>query len=64
MVRIIVNADDFGLTLGVNAAIRALLKNGFITSTSALVCGRSIEEGIGELPKEYYSHVGLHICLD
>jgi len=64
MIRIIINADDFGLTPGVNRAICEGFENGLITSTSALACSRFIEEGVGLLDNKYKANVGLHICLD
>ena len=64
MVRIIINADDFGLTPGINKAICECFEDGLITSTSALACSRFIEEGVELLNDEYKANVGLHICLD
>lgn len=64
LVNLIVNADDFGLTPGVNRAICKLFEAGIVTSTSALACGHFIEDGLADLPEEYHGTVGLHICLD
>ena len=36
MGRLIINADDFGLTPGVNRAIAELHRNGFLTSTTLM----------------------------
>lgn len=60
--RLIVNADDYGLTPGVNAGILAAHRHGIVTSTTALVTGgldraaaaRALEAGLG---------VGLHVNL-
>lgn len=60
--RLIVNADDFGLTAGVNAGILAAHRHGIVSSTTVLVTaaidGRSVsalrDSGLG---------VGLHVNL-
>jgi len=59
---LIVNADDFGLTQGVNAGILGAYRHGIVTSTTALVNGAipraqvdaALDSGIG---------IGLHINL-
>lgn len=64
MAQIIINADDFGLSPGVNMAVCRLFEEGILSSTSALVCARYVEEGIETLPTKYHGSVGLHVCLD
>jgi predicted glycoside hydrolase/deacetylase ChbG (UPF0249 family) len=60
---LIVNADDFGLTAGVNRAIREGHQRGVLTSTSVLVTARHAEEA-GELPDRLSElDVGLHVNL-
>lgn len=62
MRRLIVNADDYGLTPGVSAGILAAHRDGIVTSTTALVTGgldrdtaaRAVGAGLG---------IGLHLNL-
>ncbi len=59
--RLIVNADDFGLTLGVNRAIREAHRNGILTSTTVLVAGLAAD-GITELVRDCPElSIGLHV---
>lgn len=62
--QLIINADDFGLTPGVNAAIVQLFEQEAITSASALVTAAHIEDGIAQLPRVFHERLGLHLCLD
>src|SRR5438874_8369963 len=60
--RLIVNADDFGLTPGVSAGILAAHRHGIVTSTTMLVnrdvpkdtVARALDAGLG---------LGLHVNL-
>jgi hopanoid biosynthesis associated protein HpnK len=61
--RLIVNADDFGLTSGVNRAIIELHAAGLVTSTSLMACAGATDEAI-ELARSTPSlGVGCHIVL-
>ena len=63
MGRLIVNADDFGLTSGVNRAIIELHAAGLVTSTSLLARAGAADEAI-ELARTTPSlGVGCHIVL-
>ena len=63
MSRLIVNADDFGLTAGVNRAILELHKAGFLTSTT-LMARASATGGAIELARTSpLLGVGCHIVL-
>ncbi len=63
MQRLIVNADDFGLTRGVNRAIAELHAAGLVTSTSLMARAGASEEAI-ELARANPSlGVGCHVVL-
>ena len=60
--RLIVNADDFGLTRGVSRGILAAHRSGIVTSTT-LIVNRAVDPAlIGEL-KASELGVGLHVNL-
>jgi chitin disaccharide deacetylase len=61
--QLIVNADDYGLTDGVNRAIEEAHANGVVTSTTVLVSGGAAAAA-GELPARHPGlDVGLHVNL-
>ena len=63
MARLIVNADDFGLTSGVNRAIIELHAAGLVTSTSLMARAGATDEAI-ELARATPSlGVGCHVVL-
>ncbi len=60
---LIVNADDFGLTKGVNRGIIKSFKEGVVTSASLLSVGRYFDNA-AELAKENPGlGIGIHLCL-
>ncbi|MGD1107394.1 MAG: ChbG/HpnK family deacetylase [Terracidiphilus sp.] len=63
MGHLIVNADDFGLTLGVNRAIIELHSDGILTSTSLMARARATEEAIELARSAPALGVGCHIVL-
>jgi hopanoid biosynthesis associated protein HpnK len=61
--QLIVNADDFGWSAGVNAAVAALYDAGLVTSTSLMVGCPAAAEAV-ELARERPGlAVGLHVTL-
>jgi chitin disaccharide deacetylase len=63
MKRLIVNADDFGLTRGVNRAIAACHQRGIVSSATLMATGACFEEAVelaGRMPR---LSVGCHIVL-
>lgn len=62
--RVIVNADDFGLSHEVNLAICEAFEKGYINRTTIMTNMPGFEEAVG-LAKEYgfFGQVGLHINL-
>ncbi len=60
--KLIVNADDFGMSTGVNYGILECFKNGIVTSTSMMVNTPGFEHAV-ELMKENKLDVGIHFVL-
>jgi hypothetical protein len=60
MRRLIVNADDFGLTSGVSRGILAAYRRGIVTSTTMLVTGAIDRELVAEA-REAGIGLGLHV---
>jgi chitin disaccharide deacetylase len=61
--KLIVNADDFGLTSEVNQGVIQSFINGIVTSASLIANGEGFEEAV-QLIKEYPSlDIGLHLTL-
>lgn len=63
MPRLIINADDFGLTAGVNRAVAEAHQRGIVTSTTLMAGGRALA-GAVELARQMPSlSVGCHVVL-
>ncbi len=58
--RLIVNADDFGLSKGVNYGILECFRNGVLTSTTMMMNAPALDHAI-ELMKQYDLAVGIHL---
>lgn len=67
MPRLIVNADDFGVTPGVNRAIVEAAGNGIVTSATMMASGRAFEDAVARLraapPGGPRFSVGCHVVL-
>ena len=63
MKQLIVNADDFGLTPGVNRGILRTFQDGIVTSASLLVTGSAFEEAVALARENPELDVGLHLTL-
>ncbi len=63
MIRLIVNADDFGLHTSVNKGILYGHHNGLITSTSLLASGNAFEEAVSLAKNETKLGIGIHTTL-
>jgi predicted glycoside hydrolase/deacetylase ChbG (UPF0249 family) len=61
--RLILNADDFGLTEGVCAGIVACLRSGIVTSTSAMVCSLAARQRLQNWRGELDGRCGIHLQL-
>ena len=63
MKRLIVNADDWGLTPGVNRGIVRAFQHGIVTSASLLVTGSAFEDAVALARDLPALNVGLHLAL-
>src|SRR6185437_4331626 len=61
--RLIVNADDFGLTDGINRAVRDLHQSGALTSTTLMAASPHFEEAVEISRRQKHLGVGCHIVL-
>lgn len=63
MRRVIVNADDFGITKGVSLGILDTMEKGIVTETTAMANGLYIEEAVEEAKKRGINNIGVHLTL-
>lgn len=63
MRRLIVNADDFGLTSGVNRGIVEAHTHGIVTSATLMACGAQFEEAVALARQAPKLSVGCHVVL-
>jgi hopanoid biosynthesis associated protein HpnK len=61
--RLIVNADDFGLTSGVNRAILEAHRRGIVTSATLMACGARFAEAVQLAAQAPTLSVGCHVLL-
>src|SRR5580658_3022612 len=61
--RLILNADDFGLTRGINRAIAELHANGALTSATLMANGPAFEDAVAIAHKRPTLGVGCHVVL-
>jgi hopanoid biosynthesis associated protein HpnK len=61
--RLIVNADDFGLTSGVNRGILEAHSNGIVTSATLMACGAKFAEAVALAAQAPKLSVGCHVVL-
>ncbi len=61
--RLIVSADDFGMSLGVNAGIMRAHHEGILTDASLMVSGRGFEDAVTLARANPTLSVGLHLVL-
>jgi hopanoid biosynthesis associated protein HpnK len=61
--RLIVNADDFGLTRGVNRAIVEASSNGIVTSSTLMANGQAFEDAIVHAKSASRLSIGCHVVL-
>ncbi|HOA66642.1 MAG TPA: ChbG/HpnK family deacetylase, partial [Phycicoccus elongatus] len=60
---LVVNADDLGLSRGINAAIRRAHVDGIVTSTSLLTVGRYAADAAAMLRATPSLAAGVHLAL-
>ena len=63
MSRLIINADDFGLTSGVNRAILELHEAGVLTSTTLMARAGATDEALEMAQRTPTLGVGCHVVL-
>lgn len=63
MKQLIVNADDFGLTDGVSAGIVEAIRNGIVSSTTAMVAVHNADLHLARWAEEIPGRIGLHLQL-
>jgi chitin disaccharide deacetylase len=61
--KLIVNADDFGLTAGVNRAIVETQNSGIVTSATLMANGNSFQDAIEKAHSAPKLSVGCHVVL-
>jgi hopanoid biosynthesis associated protein HpnK len=61
--RLIINADDFGLTQGVNHAIVEAHRDGIVTSSTLMANGRAFDNAIQRVKSVPRLSVGCHVVL-
>jgi hopanoid biosynthesis associated protein HpnK len=61
--RLIVNADDFGLTAGVNRAIVEANTNGIVTSSTLMANGLAFDDAVSLAKQTLHLDVGCHLVL-
>jgi chitin disaccharide deacetylase len=61
--QLVVNADDLGLTPGVNRGILRAFQDGIVTSASLLVTGSAFEQAVALARQNPELDVGLHLTL-
>ncbi|MGH6979961.1 MAG: hopanoid biosynthesis-associated protein HpnK [Stellaceae bacterium] len=63
MHRLIVTADDFGMSTSINVAVEDAHRNGILTAASLMVAGDAAEDAIGRARSMPSLGVGLHLVL-
>jgi chitin disaccharide deacetylase len=63
MKRLIVNADDFGYTRGVNSGVIRGFRDGIITSTTIMANGAAFEDAVEQAKENPTLGVGVHLVL-
>ena len=63
MPRVIVSADDFGLSLGVNEAVERAHRTGLLSTASLMVAGPAAEDAVRRARTMPGLRVGLHIVV-
>jgi hopanoid biosynthesis associated protein HpnK len=61
--RLIINADDLGLTSGVNRGILQSHQQGVVTSTTLMACGEKFAEALALVAQAPKLSVGCHVVL-
>lgn len=60
---LIVNADDFGMTKGINAGIVQAMAEGIVTDTSLIACGGAFDDAVRLARANGIRRIGAHLSL-
>ncbi len=60
---VLINADDFGLTTGVNRGIIDSHVHGIVNSATMIMNGHAVEEAVALAKQHPALHVGVHLAL-
>ena len=60
--KVLINADDFGMTLGVSRAISELILEGTISTTSAMACSKDLESSL-RYSEGLEGKIGVHLQI-
>ncbi len=61
--RLVINADDFGLTAGVNRAVAELAGGGALRSATLMASGTAFDHAVSMVRATPGLHVGCHVVL-
>lgn len=61
--KLIVNADDYGLSKGVSLGILDCMERGIVTETTAMVNGLYFNEAMEDAKKRGIKNIGIHLTL-
>ncbi len=61
--KILINADDFGLTKGITDGILKAHTDGVVQSTTLMMNGNAVEYAISEAKKHSSLQIGIHLVL-
>nr|ABV27233.1 cel operon protein [Chloracidobacterium thermophilum] len=61
--KLIVNADDFGMCVGVNAGVLRAHQSGIVTSTTIMANGLAFDDAVARLRDAPRLGVGIHLVL-
>jgi len=60
---LIVNADDFGLTKGINQGVIKAFREGIVRSASIMAVGRAYDHAVRLTKENPRLDIGIHLCL-
>jgi len=60
---LIVNADDFGLSEGINSGVVRSFKEGIVTSASVMPAASAFEDALRRAKENPELDIGVHLCL-
>ncbi len=61
--RVIVSADDFGLSVAVNEAVERAHREGLLSTASLMVAGDAVDDAVRRARSMPGLHVGLHVVV-